>query len=145
MEEIKGGFMEKRRPFEEELLRTPISLVWDRVLMLPIVGLLDSMRTTRILEMALAKIQEVQAKVMILDIMGVAVFDEAVATHLVKISRAAKLMGCDCLLTGVSPDIARTMVEKEIDLGDLRTHASMRDGMEEAFRLLGLEVRKIEG
>ncbi len=137
--------MVERKILDEELLRTPVNLVWDHVLMLPIVGLLDSMRTQNIMEIALAKIQETRARVLIIDIMGVAMMDEAVAEHIIKITRAAKLMGCECILTGVSPDIARTIVSRGLDLGDLRTHATMRDGLEMAFRVLGLEVRKSEG
>nr|WP_287155692.1 STAS domain-containing protein [Candidatus Solincola tengchongensis] len=139
------GEMVERKILDEELLRTPVNLVWDHVLMLPIVGLLDSMRTQNIMEIALAKIQETRARVLIIDIMGVAVMDEAVAEHIIKITRAAKLMGCECILTGVSPDIARNIVSRGLDLGDLRTHATIRDGLEMAFRVLGLEVRKSEG
>lgn len=129
----------------EEIMRTPINLVWDQVLMVPIVGILDSLRTMRIMEMALNKIQETRARVLLLDITGVAVMDEAVAAHLIKIARAAKLMGCECILTGVSPEIARTIVDRDLDLGDLHTHATMRDGLEAAFDMLGLEVRKRNG
>lgn len=134
--------MNEKMPPVEEIMRTPINLVWDQVLMLPIVGILDSMRTQRIMEMALDKIQETRGRVLILDIMGVAVMDEAVASHIVKIARAAKLMGCECILTGVSPEIARIIVERELALGDLYTHATMRDGLEAALGILGLEVRK---
>lgn len=136
--------MNEKRPSIEEIMRTPIDLVWDQVLMLPIVGLLDSMRTQRIMEMALEKIRETRARVMILDIMGVAVMDEVVASHIVKIVRAARLMGCQCILTGVSPEIARNIVERDLALGDFHTHATMRDGLEAAFEILGLEVRKKE-
>ena len=138
MEEGKQGEM-------EELLLTPLTQVWDQVIMIPVVGLLDSVRTQRILEMALSGIQAYRAKVLILDIMGVAVVDEAVASHILKISEAARLMGCHCLLTGVSPDIARTVVEQGVDLRGIATHSSLRDGLEAAFEILGLEVRKAGG
>ncbi len=137
--------MEERDWDSEEVLETPITMVWDQVLMLPIVGLLDSLRTARIMEMTLRKIQDTGARVLVVDIMGVAVLDEAVAAHIIKITRAAKLMGCDCVLTGVSPEIARTIVEQDINMGDLYTHATLRDGLKAAFALLGLEVRRAEG
>lgn len=83
-----------------------------------------------------------RAKVFIMDISGVSVVDTAVANHLIKITRAARLMGCACLLSGVSPMIAQTTVELGIDVGDVSTRATLRDALEEAFRLINVEVRQ---
>lgn len=130
----------EREAVVTEVMRTPMPLVWDQVLMLPIVGLLDSERTQRILELALNGIQEHRAKVLIVDVMGVMVIDEAVASHILKIAAAARLMGCLCILTGVSPHNARTMVELGIDLGNIHTHSTLRDGLEAALAHLGLKV-----
>jgi rsbT co-antagonist protein RsbR len=88
----------------------------------------------------LTKISEVQAKVIILDIGGVAIVDTAVANHLIKITKATKLMGCECTISGVSPAIAQTIVELGIDVGEIRTTATLRDALEAAFRDVGIKI-----
>jgi anti-anti-sigma regulatory factor len=112
---------------------TPITILWKSVLMLPIVGVVDTKRAQDIMERALIRIQEYEAKIVILDILGVPIVDSAVANHLIKISGAAKIMGCNCIITGISPSIAQALVHLGIDL---------KDGVELAFGMLGLEVRE---
>lgn len=136
--------MEQKGLLQEEAFRTPVSLIWDQVLMIPIVGIMDSLRTQKILSLALNMIQETKARFLIVDISGVGIMDQVVASHLVKITRAARLMGCECVLTGVVPEIARTIVEAGIDLGDIKTHPTLRDGLEAAFKHLGLVVTRSE-
>ncbi len=89
----------------------------------------------------LTKIADTQSKVIILDISGVAVVDTAVANHLIKITKATKLMGCECLLSGISPAIAQTMVELGIQVGDIRTTAALRDALSIAFQITGVEIK----
>ena len=110
------------------------------VLLLPIVGVVDSKRSQEIMHAMLTKIAEVQAKVIILDIAGVAIVDTAVANHLIKITKATKLMGCECTISGVSPAIAQTIVELGINVGEVRTTATLRDALEAAFRDVGLSI-----
>lgn len=121
-------------------MSTPVTSLWDHILMLPVVGIIDSRRAQNMMSSVLHRIAETRAKVFIIDIGGVSVVDTAVANHLIKITQAARLMGCVCLLSGVSPAIAQTTVELGIDVGNVLTRATMRDALEEAFRLIKVEV-----
>lgn len=121
-------------------MSTPVTEVWDDVLMLPIVGMIDSKRAQDIMAAVLSKIGETHARSLILDISGVAVMDTAVANHLIKISKASKLMGSTCIISGVSPAIAQTLIELGIDVGDIRTTATLRDALMAALHEAGVEV-----
>ena len=102
--------------------------------------IIDSKRARDVMNATLAKIAESQAKIFILDISGVGVVDTAVANHLIKISRATRLMGCECTISGVSAAIAQTIVELGIDVGIVKTTATMKDALADSFRRLGLEI-----
>ncbi len=121
-------------------MSTPVTAVWDRILMLPIVGIIDSRRSQEIMNSMLEKIADTQSKVIILDISGVAVVDTAVANHLIKITKATNLMGCECIVSGVSPAIARTIVELGIDVSTVRTTATLRDALSHAFDATGMRL-----
>lgn len=121
-------------------MSTPVTELWDRVLMLPLVGIIDSHRANQIMTSVLNRIAETRAKAFIMDISGVSVVDTAVANHLISIAKASRLMGCTALLSGVSPEIAGTIVALGIDIGDLRTHATLQDALNRAFGLIGVEV-----
>jgi rsbT co-antagonist protein RsbR len=90
----------------------------------------------------LTKVAETSSKVAILDIAGVAVVDTAVANHLIKITKATKLMGCKCTISGVSPAIAQTIVELGIDVGEVETTATLRDALGSAFNVIGVNLMK---
>lgn len=126
----------------EVAVPTPVTILWKNVLMLPIVGIMDSKRGQEIMETILAKIQALEAKVIILDILGVPVIDSSVANHLIKITSATKLMGCSCIITGISPSIAQAVVSLGVELKDVATRSTLKDGVELAFGILGLEVRE---
>jgi rsbT co-antagonist protein RsbR len=79
-----------------------------------------------------------------MDISGVAIVDTAVANHFIKITKATKLMGCDCLVSGVSPLIAQTMVQLGINVGEVKTNATLRDALESAFQIMGLNVQALK-
>jgi rsbT co-antagonist protein RsbR len=123
-------------------MSTPVTAIWDGILMLPVVGIIDSKRAQDIMNAMLSMIKEAKAKVFILDISGVAVVDTAVANHLIKITKATKLMGCECTISGVSPAIAQTVVELGIEVGNVSTTANLRDALTYAFRKTGLEIRR---
>lgn len=123
-------------------MSTPVTAVWQDILLLPIVGVVDSRRAQEIMNAMLTKIAETQSKVIILDIGGVAVVDTAVANHLIKITKATKLMGCECTISGVSPAIAQTVVELGIDVGEVRTTATLRDALQAAFRQVGVALAR---
>jgi len=123
-------------------MSTPVTAIWQGILMLPIVGIIDSKRAMDIMNAMLAKIGETRARVIILDISGVGVVDTAVANHLIKITKATRLMGCECTISGVSPAIAQTIVELGIDVGNISTTATLRDALESAFRKTGVVLRE---
>lgn len=123
---------------------TPVTILWEKVLMLPITGVIDSKRAQEIMETMLGKIEDTQAKIIILDILGVATVDSAVANHLLKITKATQLMGCTCIITGISPTISQILVHLGVELRDVVTRVTLKDGLEVAFNVLNLEVREIK-
>jgi len=122
-------------------MSTPVTALWEDILMLPVVGIIDSKRSQDIMNAMLSKISTTQSKIIILDISGVAIVDTAVANHLIKITKATKLMGCECLISGISPTIAQTVVELGIDVGDVQTTATLRDALRIAFKNTGVEIK----
>jgi rsbT co-antagonist protein RsbR len=121
-------------------MSTPVTQIWSGILLLPIVGIIDSKRARDIMNATLAKIGETQARIFILDISGVGVVDTAVANHLIKITRATRLMGCDCTISGVSPSIAQTIVDLGIDVGRIKTTSTMKDALADAFHRVGMQI-----
>lgn len=115
-------------------MSTPVTQIWEGILLLPLVGLIDSKRAQDIMDASLAKIADTQARIFILDISGVGVVDTAVANYLIKVTKATRLMGCESTISGVSPAIAQTITELGIDVGNVRTTANMRDALSEAFK-----------
>lgn len=120
-------------------MSTPVTQIWEGVLFLPIVGIVDSKRAQEIMNATLTKISQTQSRAFIMDISGVAVVDTAVANYLIKVTKATRLMGCECTISGLSPAIAQTMVELGIDVGKVKTTATMQDALVDAFQRLGLK------
>ncbi|MBN0044735.1 PAS domain S-box protein [Streptomyces actuosus] len=117
-------------------LSTPVIQVWDKVLALPIIGTLDTLRATRLTEGLLEKIAQNQAEVAILDISGVPTIDTQVAQHLLKTVQAASLMGTVSILSGVRPETAQSMVHLGIDIGRLRSRNTLQDALQLALAVL---------
>jgi PAS domain S-box-containing protein len=117
-------------------LSTPVIQVWDRVLVLPIIGTLDSLRAARLTESLLERISVEQAEVVILDISGVPAIDTDVAQHLLKTVEAARLMGTVSVLSGVRPETAQAIVHLGIDLGKLRCRTTLKEALQLALRLV---------
>ncbi|MFF4507373.1 PAS domain S-box protein [Streptomyces sp. NPDC001401] len=117
-------------------LSTPVIQVWDKVLALPIIGTLDTLRATRLTEGLLEKIAQSQAEVAILDISGVPTIDTQVAQHLLKTVQAAALMGTVSIMSGVRPETAQSMVHLGIDMGHLRSRNTLQDALQLALAVL---------
>ncbi|EJF53135.1 anti-anti-sigma regulatory factor (antagonist of anti-sigma factor) [Saprospira grandis DSM 2844] len=112
---------------------TPVAQIAENVLLLPLVGFIDSKRAKDMMESMLSNIAKEQAKVFILDISGVAIVDTAVANHLIKMTKASRLMGCHCIISGISGPIAQTIVELGIQIDEIDTRGSMRDALAAAL------------
>ncbi len=123
-------------------LSTPVVTLWTNVLALPIIGTIDNSRAQTIMESLLDKIVETGAEMTIIDITGVPTVDTLTAQHLLKTVTAARLMGAECIISGIRPQIAQTIVELGIDLGDVITKASLADAFREALSRTGLAVGK---
>ena len=121
-------------------LSTPVVKLWDGVLALPMIGTLDSSRTQVVMETLLQRIVETGAEVAILDITGVPTVDTLTAQHLIKTVTAARLMGAECIISGIRPQIAQTIVHLGVDLGDVITKATLADAFSVAMKRLGLTV-----
>ena len=123
-------------------LSTPVVTLWQGVLALPVIGTLDSARTQVVMENLLQKIVETGAGIAIIDITGVPTVDTLTAQHLLKTVAAARLMGADCIISGIRPQIAQTIVHLGVDLGTVLTKATLADAFAVALRRLGLTVAK---
>jgi rsbT co-antagonist protein RsbR len=121
-------------------LSTPVLQVRERILVLPIIGILDEQRADQLTEQLLAAIRSKRAKVVVVDITGVPDVDSSVANHLVQTVDASRLMGASVILTGLSPEIAQTLVTIGVDLAKMNTVGDLQGGVEEAERLLGFQV-----
>ena len=123
-------------------ISTPVIKVWDGILAMPIIGTLDSARTQVVMENLLQEIVNTGSVIAILDISGVPTVDSLVAQHLLKAVSATRLMGADCIISGIRPEIAQTIVHLGIDLSQIITKASLASALQYAFKSLRLEVRK---
>lgn len=130
---------------QEELLElsTPVVKLWDGVLALPMIGTLDSQRTQVVMESLLQRIVDTGSEIAIIDITGVPTVDTLVAQHLLKTVTAIRLMGADCIISGVRPQIAQTIVHLGLDLQGIVTKASLADALALALRRSGLTVSKV--
>lgn len=123
-------------------ISTPVIKVWDGILALPIIGTLDSARTQVVMENLLQQIVETGSSIAILDISGVPAVDSLVAQHLIKTVSATRLMGAECIISGIRPEIAQTVVHLGIDLSNIITKASLASALRYAFSMVHLEVRR---
>jgi rsbT co-antagonist protein RsbR len=126
-------------------LSTPVVTLWDGVLALPVIGTLDSSRTQVVMENLLQRIVETGASIAIIDITGVPTVDTLTAQHLLKTVAAARLMGADCIISGIRPQIAQTIVHLGVELNTVVTKATLADAFSVALRRLGLTVAKAPG
>lgn len=143
---VAVGFVQERERIirqQQEAIRelsTPVLQVRERLLILPIIGLIDPLRARQLTEQLLRGIRTNRAKVVVIDITGVAAMDSNVANHLVQTVEASRLLGATVIVTGLSPEIAQTLVTIGVDLGKMNTVGDLQGGIEEAERLLGYKV-----
>jgi rsbT co-antagonist protein RsbR len=123
-------------------LSTPVVELWHGILALPLIGTLDSQRTQVVMENLLQKIVDTGAAIAIIDITGVPTVDTLVAQHLLKTVSAARLMGADCIISGIRPQIAQTIVHLGVQLGDVTTKATLADAFMIALKRSGLTITK---
>jgi rsbT co-antagonist protein RsbR len=123
-------------------LSTPVVKLWDGILALPMIGTLDSNRTQVVMESLLQKIMETESEIAIIDITGVPTVDTLVAQHLIKTVTAARLMGAECIISGIRPQIAATIVHLGVDLGDVATKSNLADAFKLALSRTGKSVGK---
>lgn len=125
-------------------LSTPVVRIWENILVLPLIGTLDSERTQVVMEALLGSIVETNSTIAIIDITGVPTVDTLVAQHLMKTTAAAKLMGAQCIISGIRPQIALTMVQLDLAFHEVVTKSSLRDALAYAFKELSLYVTSRE-
>ena len=146
---VAAGFVQERERIIREQqdaireLSTPVLPVREGLLILPIVGVIDTQRARQLTEQLLRGIRANRAKVVVIDITGVPSIDSTVANHLVLTVEAARLLGATAIVTGLSPEIAHTLVTIGVDLTKMNTVGDLRGGIEEADRLLGFRVARI--
>ncbi len=143
---VAVGFVQERERVirqQQEAIRelsTPVLQVRERLLILPIIGVIDPQRARQLTDQLLRGIRSHRAKVVVIDITGVAAMDAAVANHLVQTVEASRLLGATVIVTGLSPEIAQTIVKIGVDLGKMNTVGDLQGGIEQAERLLGYKV-----
>ena len=143
---VAVGFVQERERVirqQQEAIRelsTPVLQVRERLLILPIIGVIDPQRARQLTEQLLRGIRSNRAKVVVIDITGVAAMDATVANHLVQTVEASRLLGATVIVTGLSPEIAQTIVNIGVDLGKMNTVGDLQGGIEQAERLLGYKV-----
>lgn len=143
---VAVGFVQERERIireQQEAIRelsTPVLQVRERLLILPIIGAIDPQRARQLTEQLLRGIRTNRARVVVIDITGVAALDSSVANHLVQTVEASRLLGATVIVTGLSPEIAQTLVTIGVDLGKMNTVGDLQGGIEEAERLLGYKV-----
>src|ERR1700744_4052689 len=123
-------------------LSTPVVELWDSILALPLIGTLDSERTQVVMESLLQKIVDTGATIAIIDITGVPTVDTLVAQHLLKTVAAARLMGADCIISGIRPQIAQTIVHLGVNLSEVTTKATLADAFAVALRRSGYTITR---
>ncbi|WP_141734689.1 STAS domain-containing protein [Oligoflexus tunisiensis] len=142
MEVFQKGREEVINRQQQEMmeLSTPVVKLWDGILALPVIGTLDSARSQTVMESLLQMIVETGSKIAIIDITGVPTVDTVVAQHLMKTVAAARLMGADCIISGIRPQIAQTIVHLAIDLGGISTKATLADAFRLAMQRVGMNI-----
>ncbi|ESR23524.1 STAS domain-containing protein [Lutibaculum baratangense] len=130
----------ERQQSEMTEVSAPVVRIWDRIVTVPLIGTLDSFRAQTVMENLLSAIVQWEAEVAIIDITGVSTVDTLVAQHLLKTAAAVRLMGAQCVICGISPKIAQTIVNLGVELPNVTTRIDLQSGLEYAFKRIGVSV-----
>ena len=141
LQELREANEQQRRLFNiVRELSTPLVPIAEGILVLPLVGTVDSQRAQQIMDVLLSGIADRRAKVVILDITGVPVVDTSVANYLLQATQAVRLLGAECILVGITPEVAQTVVGLGVDLHTLVTRSDLQGGVEYALKILGRRI-----
>jgi rsbT co-antagonist protein RsbR len=124
----------------QEALSTPCVQLWDNVLALPLIGVVDEHRAQRVMEVLLRNIVATQSELVILDVTGVASMDSQVASYIMRTVRSASLLGARCVLTGIQPHVAQTVIDMGLDMNKVVIKKDMREGLRWAIHTMGYQV-----
>ncbi len=138
--EDKNREIAERQSMALRELSSPIIAVWQGILTLPVIGMVDTERSSDMMDTLLERVVSEQASHVIIDITGVSVLDTRTADHFLRMAKAVRLLGSECFLTGISPPVAQTMTQLGIDTSSVRTLRLLSDALAEAFRERGLKV-----
>ena len=139
-EEKLKDLVEKLR-LSQDALSTPVVQIWDNVLALPLIGIVDDRRAQHVMEVLLRNIVATQSELVILDVTGVTAMDSQVASYVMQTARAASLLGASCILTGIQPDVAQTVIDLGLDMTKVVIRKDMREGLRWALRAMGYQLR----
>ena len=123
-------------------LSTPLVQLWENIVLLPLIGVLDSVRAKQLIESVLTYIGQTKTEIIIMDIAGIAAIDTKTAHHILLTIQAAKLMGTEIIITGIRPEVATTLVTLAINMQGVETRSTLRDGVEYAFKKLGVKMNE---
>ncbi len=143
--ELKKTELEKIQAIKERdeaisKLTTPLVEIWEGIILVPLIGIIDSYRAKQITESLLNYIAQARTGIVIMDISGISDVDTKTASHILQTIQAVKLMGSEFIITGISPDVASTLVTLGIDLSEITTRRTLHEGLEYAFRKTGLTI-----
>jgi len=144
---LENEIAEKRRVIDAQTslldqLAVPVIQVWESILLIPLVGFIDSRRANQVMTSLLEAIAHVSAQIVILDVTGVPVVDTSVASHLVRAVQSAQLLGCQSLLVGISPEIAQTLVGLGVDFSHITTMSTLQDGLAYGLKYLNYSIKR---
>lgn len=135
---------EMQEQIESAKFDLPLLKIAEQILMVPLVGAMDSVKSQKVMEDILWNIKQQETKVAVIDIAGVSIVDSSVATHLIKIAKATRLMGCKVIISGISPVIAQNIVNLGMDVTTLETTNTLKDAIFKAYNAVGYTLVKVE-